>query len=194
VVPWRCRWWQKTTVQFQATANQVYDEVFAVHQFWGEGFFHGMFESLPRLVPYVQFLNENPHIRIYCRSDNQLSTLFGIRDFAKRLIKEPNFGARVLYSPAGGGCGEILPTLTLQMTSFYAQRDLSNNPQERRTVVLVKRSKKRWFGNQSLDGVSLIEQSLQDMMNENVTAAFKKVIHLLMRDALCTCEHEDEMF
>ena len=36
--------------------KEVYDEVFTITQYWGEGFFHGTIENLPRLAPFIPYL------------------------------------------------------------------------------------------------------------------------------------------
>jgi hypothetical protein len=111
-----------------------------------EEFYHSTFDGVPRLAPYVQFLNDNPDIRINCRSKNPLFRLLGINDWKTRVLTDQNFGARVVYSPAGGPCGRValLPT---HLMSYYAKQHLHNQPSLRNTIVLIKRSTKRWFNN-----------------------------------------------
>ena len=44
--------------------TELYNEVFTIAQYWGEGFFHGTMENLPRLAPFLPFLKQVSHIII----------------------------------------------------------------------------------------------------------------------------------
>jgi hypothetical protein len=144
LVPTRCRTENSGLPPRISKYTPVYDEVFVIHHYWDEGFYHSTFESTPRLAAHVKFLNDNPSVRIFSVGKNPIQTLFGITNWLDRQIPDHHFVARVLYSPAGGGCG-LLPILTNHLTSFYAKRGLANNPAARDTIVLIKRSSRRWF-------------------------------------------------
>jgi hypothetical protein len=63
------------------------------------------------------------------------------------LITELDFGARVVYMPAGGRCGRAT-LLTGQMLHLYLSQDLPNTNHTRNTIILIRRSKRRrWFNN-----------------------------------------------
>ncbi|ELT88424.1 hypothetical protein CAPTEDRAFT_195712 [Capitella teleta] len=146
VSPQRCRSHDGGQLPRTFKKLKVYDHVLDIHQFWDYGFYHSTFESLPRLTPYVNFLNENPDVMIYSRNNNDIQGLLGIQNLNKRLLKDHNFRAKVLYSPAGGKCG-MPALLTTQLLSLYAKQGLENNPLTRDKIILIKRSHKRFFEN-----------------------------------------------
>ena len=60
------------------TNNITHDEVFTISQFWGTAFFHGAVENLPRIALYLDFLRENPHIKIHVASLHPFFSVFGL--------------------------------------------------------------------------------------------------------------------
>ncbi|ELT99174.1 hypothetical protein CAPTEDRAFT_215897 [Capitella teleta] len=156
--PQRCRSDDGGKLPHRYGELKVYDHVLDVHQFWDHGFYHSTFESLPRLTPYVSFLNDNPDVMIYSRNNNDIQGLLGIQNLNKRLLKDNNFRAKVLYSPAGGRCG-MPALLTTQLLSLYAKRDLENNPLTRDKIILIKRSYKRFFNNHDVIASMLAKEA-----------------------------------
>ncbi|ELU01832.1 hypothetical protein CAPTEDRAFT_196589 [Capitella teleta] len=144
LTPQRCKYKTIGDIPSHNSTLKVYDEVFDVHQFWDQGFYHLHFESVPRLAPYVKFLNDNPNVMIFLRTGNPITSFLGIKDLDKRRLRDWRFRAKVLYSPAGCACGNPA-LLTTQLLSLYAKRDLENNPKKRNKIVLIKRSRKRFF-------------------------------------------------
>ncbi|ELU00628.1 hypothetical protein CAPTEDRAFT_206595 [Capitella teleta] len=144
LTPQRCKYMTIGDIPGHNRKLKVYDEVFDVHQFWDQEFYHLHFESVPRLAPYVKFLNDNPSVKIFLRTGNPITSFLGIEDLEKRRLRDGRFRARVLYSPAGCPCGNP-GLLTTQLMSLYAKRGLENNPQKRNKIVLIKRSHKRFF-------------------------------------------------
>ena len=123
-----------------------YFQVFTISLYWGSGFFHAVVEDLSRIAPYSTFLANNPDIKIHVN---------GKTSFTKNILKDLGISedrlvtgvveARVLYQPMGSRCGygtffplHVLSMLTKQNMNQSAPRD---------TIVLIKRSTKRWFGN-----------------------------------------------
>jgi hypothetical protein len=123
----------------------VYDEVFTMTQSWGRGFYHGMLEDLPRLAPYLPFLLRHPEIKIHVVGGNKYLRVLGIPH--NRLLTANAVVARVLYMPAGGTCGRsaLFTTQVLSQTLLHAVHNRTRSPQD--TIVLIKRSSKRWFQN-----------------------------------------------
>ncbi len=150
VIPHRCK--QHTSIQ---TINgECYKEVFTVAQYWGGGFYHATVEDIPRIAPYVQFLLKYPSIYIHVFAKNSYTKTFtaklGIP--SSRLITGI-IQARVLYLPAGGPCG-IGSFFSTQMLSAYLRSTLEKTAlpsavksQHQKSVILQKRSSKRWFKN-----------------------------------------------
>ncbi|ELT92670.1 hypothetical protein CAPTEDRAFT_209526 [Capitella teleta] len=144
LTPQRCEYEQTDHTPSNYSDLELHDQVFAVHQFWDQGFYHSHFESVPRLAPYVKFLNDNPSVKIFLRGGEPHVRYLGIKNLDQRRLKDWKFRARVLYSPAGSPCGHPA-LLTTQLVSLYAKRDLENNPQKQNKIVLIKRSHKRFF-------------------------------------------------
>ncbi|ELT94365.1 hypothetical protein CAPTEDRAFT_192992 [Capitella teleta] len=144
LIPQRCKDYEATGHIPTYLNPKVYDQVFDVHQYWDREFYHSHIEVVPRLAPYVKFLNDNPSVKIFLRGGDPIKRFLGIKDLDKRLLEDWEFRARVLYSPAGSPCGNPA-LLTTQLMSLYAKRDLENNPQKRNKIVLIKRSLKRFF-------------------------------------------------
>ncbi|ELT92108.1 hypothetical protein CAPTEDRAFT_206624 [Capitella teleta] len=142
LTPMRCK--EAQPGEFPENPNEMkeYDAVFSVHQTSATDFYHSSLEGTPRLAPYVQFLNDNPYVKIHFQSSNPLQNVLGIRDIEKRRLTKQDFRAKVLYSPSGAPCG-IPPLFATQLVSFYARKRLSNS--YRNKVILIKRSTKRFF-------------------------------------------------
>ena len=126
---------------------KMYDEVFTVSQYWGDGYFHLLVETLPRLTPFLQFLSDNPSIKVHVFGVDRAYVLplfsqFGLtRDrFVYGLIR-----ARVLYLPQTGMCGGAL-VFNSRLQSMIQRSFIStheSNP--RKSIVIIKRSHKRYF-------------------------------------------------
>ena len=143
---------EKYTPVYPGTQKQVksdiYDEVFTMSQYWGDAYFHILVESLPRLVPFVKFLKENPQIKIHIYGLghgylHEFFRHFGIPEkrFVTGLIR-----ARVLYMPQSGPCAGAL-VFNGRMQSMVHRSRITTPPEPRRSIVLIKRSKKRYFRN-----------------------------------------------
>ncbi|KAK2158936.1 hypothetical protein LSH36_161g02013 [Paralvinella palmiformis] len=127
------------------TTIQTYEEVFTISQFWGSEFYHGTLEDLPRIAPYLTFLQKHRHIRIHVAAEMKYLNLLGIDD--SRLINGSVIKADILYMPPGGPCGNsrFFPTQILASTIANEKNHISSN--KRDVIVLINRSKKRWFKN-----------------------------------------------
>lgn len=139
IVPNRCRSAHSTKV-CRNNVKSYADEVFTISQFWAEGFFHSTMENLPRLLPYLTFLKTHSDIKIHVnRKNNRFFTHLGIP--ASRMITG-TVKAGVLYMPTGTKCG-MLPLFTGQLLSKALRKSMK--PQNRTTIVLIRRSHKRYF-------------------------------------------------
>ena len=125
--------------------KHVYSEVFTIAQYWGFGFFHATVEDLTRIGPHLNFLRDNEKIRIHVARRNGF-----MNNFMKYLGINPsrllsgNVGARILYVPAGTTCGRpaVFPTYLL---SLEFRSRITSQPQERKSILLIKRTIKRRF-------------------------------------------------
>lgn len=124
----------------------IYEEVFSVAQFWASGYFHAMIEQLPRLAPYIEYLRNRPSIKIHVHSlETFVVQIFEYLGFEKeRLIAGP-VRAKMLYSPAGGKCGNT-PIYNAQILSYAFQQIIPRQSVKPKDIILLlKRSQKRYF-------------------------------------------------
>ncbi len=148
IVPERCRQWQglksRKVKRQDLLSAPLFDEVFTISQFWGEGFFHSSLENLPRMAPYLDYLQRYPDIKIHMSMRHPFLPLLGLDP--KRVVKG-NVRAKLLYMPKGGSCGNpaIFPT---QALSSHLRKGLGTIS-ERNTIILIKRSRRRWFRHHS---------------------------------------------
>ena len=142
--------------------SEIYDEVFTMSQYWGGAYFHILVESLPRLPPFVQFLKDNPKIKIhiYGLYHSYLHEFFSHFDISEDRFITGLIRARVLYLPQSGPCAGAL-VFNGRMQSMIHRTKIIVSPQSRRSIVLIKRSKKRYFNNH--DGILA---ALQEVANE----------------------------
>jgi hypothetical protein len=66
-----------------------------------------------------------------------------------RLITERVIKANILYVPPGGPCGNSPFFATQILASAITKQKTHNMSNKRDVIVLIKRSKKRWFKNHS---------------------------------------------
>ncbi len=128
--------------------HTIYEEVLTLSQFWAGGFFHGFLEQFVKLAPYINFLKDNPHIKIHVFSKasfivNPLK-LLGINP--DRLVTG-TVGAKLLYMPAGTPCGRP-GFLNAQLLSLQFRNLITRPAKPRNTILLIKRPhipQKRYF-------------------------------------------------
>jgi len=126
----------------------LYDEVFVIAQHWGKGMFHRMVEIMPRIVFYLEFLRDNPQIRVVAPEPpgGRLSELFriiGVDD--TRLVVGP-VRAKVVYQPRSSKCGfaNVQESQTLSaLYREYIRRTFP--PQPRNKLLLIRRTGLRRF-------------------------------------------------
>ena len=128
--------------------TEINDEVFAISQYWGYGYFHNMVECLPRMVPFVQFLKDNPQIKIhiYGLSQRYIRELLEHFDIPEERFIFGLIRARILYLPQSGPCAGAV-VFNERMQSMVHRSKITVPPQPRRSIVLIKRSEKRFFKN-----------------------------------------------
>ena len=142
LIPRRCK--QRTNRYcIKTNASSTYDEVFTISQYWGNGFFHGTLENLPRLALYLPYLRKHENIKIHVASTHPFLPYLGLSP--DRLVVG-TVQAKVLYMPAGGVCGK-LPYIHGRMLALELQRPIRVNT-NRDVIVLIRRSHhRRWFNN-----------------------------------------------
>ncbi|ELT93454.1 hypothetical protein CAPTEDRAFT_191413 [Capitella teleta] len=122
------------------------DKIFVISERWGEAFFHSLVENLPRLLPWLKYLQENPTIKIHIKSmyHNIIQKVFNI---SYSRVTAGNIRANLIILPAGIPCGKpaVYPT---QLLWYQIHKQLPAIPmEERMNLVLIKRlpRKNRYF-------------------------------------------------
>ena len=122
-----------------------YSEVFTIAQYWGGGYFHAHIEDFPRLAPYLDFLAANPQIKIHIIK--YFPTLDTLGLSADRFVTG-RIKADIVYVPQGGGCGWTHPIGGQILSHKYSTYITSVFPMEhleRRSIVLMERTERRWL-------------------------------------------------
>ena len=151
--------------QYTQEQTMVYDEVFTIANIYGGTYYHFMVEHLSRIAPFVTFLADNQSIKIH------LSTY--IRQYIRNFISHFNITrsriitgsirARVLYRPQSGPCTQ--PVLfNTRLQSMIHRSTISEPPEPRKSIILMKRSRGRWFNNHAQ-----IKKKLQELATEYST-------------------------
>ena len=145
IIPQRCQQQLNYVSNFHKNVRIFENEVFTIAQFWGAGYFHALVEELPRIAPYLEFLKAHKNIKVHVNSKQSfIMNILNILGISSDRIITGHLQAKILYMPAGSGCGR--PSLfNIQLLSMKLRSLIPLPPQERRTIVLIKRSKKRFF-------------------------------------------------
>ena len=147
LVPYTCAHDINTNVPNGFENTPIYKEVFILTQFWGNQFFHRMIEMLPRMMPYLEFLQQNKEIMISIPGEDS-----ALRDFLKILgisAERTVIGtvrAKVAYMPRGTPCGFALVHET-QLFSQIMRRHIQTNmsPKKRNKIMMIRRTGLRHF-------------------------------------------------
>ncbi len=145
---------------------QFANEVFTISEFWGFGFFHTMIEDVPRIAPYLPFLRRHKEIKIHVMAKTKFTrnilALLGIEE--DRLI-DGYVRARIIFMPMGTRCG-YANIFNIQLLSLYCRRTISHaNKDAKTSVVLIKRSAKRFFTHHD----QILQQLRLMQMRYNIT-------------------------
>jgi len=126
----------------QKSELPVYKDVFVSSQCWGASTYHWMLETMPRLIPWIQFLKDNPKMKIH-QTDGQKTIvqnflkLIGVDP--KRLIDGPTFATN-LWTFRGTACGfsQVYPS---QLMNQYFRDEIELEPAQKGIPVLLIRRK-----------------------------------------------------
>ncbi len=128
--------------------TRVYDEVFVISQYWGEGHFHNMMEDMPRLAPFLIFLRKHPSISIHVTNRGAMTVaLFRALGLDPARMVSGNIHGHIVYLPRSSACGHLLLSegqLLSHEYRTYIQDNLSGDKLWN-SVVFIKRSKSRYF-------------------------------------------------
>ncbi len=143
--PYRCGLSHTDLELKMEEVEEFYEEVFTTVTLWGHGYYHWIIESLPRIMPYVEFLKQNPNIRIHVLEINSfvMKTL-QLLGLERNELVSGVIRAHVMYMPAGIPCGtaSVFPT---RLLSLCMRDAMVWTPEARRSILVVKRSTRRYF-------------------------------------------------
>ena len=189
---------QKCNRQLQKSCSKRWEnvkrhrEVFTIAQSWGGGFYHGNLEQLPRISPYLLFLQRHPEIMIHVQGTPKYLNLLGIDK--SRLIHAPAIKADLLYMPAGGTCGRSSVFTTQVLASFLSTKPIDISSTSQNTIVLIKRTKSRWFGQHEAilrmieKHASRVNLSVQ-VFGDNPLPSLEKTIEMFRRAKIVVAPH-----
>ena len=129
-------------------------------------------EGLPRLVPYLDFLNSHQHIKIHVLLASKSHKKAAYLRYFKMLNLNPdrmvtgNVRADIVYLPKGGTCGNVVEPHGQIFSHVLRSFIKAHYPREtaesaRRTLVLIKRSHRR-----QLKQFTVIQRKLQTIAQE----------------------------
>ena len=145
LIPWSCHP-DESFHYFQPTSRPGrYREVFVLGQYKGTTFFHFTIENLTRIAAYLSFLLRHPTIKIHVRKKTGFTRHFlaALGIASSRFVSEYS-QADIVYMPAGSPCGQTT-LFNAQLLSMQLRAGMSDPAPPRDTIVLIRRSKKRWF-------------------------------------------------
>ena len=129
--------------------SPLYEEVFSIAQYWGNGFYHLNIEDLPRVAPFLPWLRENPQIKIHIYGDGKrnykyLSQIMEYLQISEKQLVTGPLRAKYAYMPETSHCGMNLVTNTQILSLEYRQVIKNKFKQSKRgSIVLIKRSGER---------------------------------------------------
>ena len=146
IMPMSCRWKSDQYSYFQpAKSYPRHSEVFVLSQHWGKTFFHFLIENLTRISAYLSFLTRHPDIKILVHKPSGfIRTLLAALGMDPSRLVSGDIQADVAYMPAGSPCGHAT-IFSAQALSLHFRSRLPEPAPPRDTIILIRRSQKRWF-------------------------------------------------
>ena len=136
--------------------SPMYEKAFVISQYWGDQFYHALAEDLPRLAYYYEYLLQHNDIVIVTRSAGFPHALLEFLGFERDRMASGAVQAKYVYVPEPSvECGypNVLGLLKLRdifyqrIQNLYPEVDLKISTSNRKTIVLIKRSRGRWLAN-----------------------------------------------
>lgn len=156
IVIQRCYQDLKPKLPYKWRQAKLYKEIFVIMQYFGGSFFHFHVEGLPRLMPYLKWLEDNPHIPILIQKPKYNNAFEGFLKVTKipreRFVTDKIVRAKILYMPAGGICGRSNLFGTVA-TSLYVKSRFASLPTGKPdSVVFIKRSSsgRLWINHETI--------------------------------------------
>ena len=174
----------------------IYSEVFVLTQFWGEAFFHKINEVLPRIAPYVEFLTQNPSIKLHAAEEFGLTrAALKFLGFAPERIITGVSRAKVVYLPQATPCGFAHSQELQLLSAMYRERiGKTMSGLERNLVVLIKRSGLRRFKKQP-EVAYVVEKTAGKfgyefaVFADSPTPSMEETMHMFARAVMVVAPH-----
>ena len=188
----------KTSTENGYVKYPLYDEVLTIAQFYGTFYFHYNVEMLPRIFPYVQFLKDNPSVKIHVPSSSNRRTraLLTMLGLDQSQLVDGSVRSRVVYVPQGSACGMSANPLTLQMMSqFYL--DYMNRhfpPITTGAIIFIERSRARRLIQQPEVTTYLENMAAKNnldfvIFSDKLLPSFEETMKLFRRAVLVVAPH-----
>ena len=167
--------------------SPLYSEVLSIAQFFGFAVYHNNVEIIPRVMPYIEFLVRHPDIKLHVGETRSHFTAFilGIVGIPEDRIITGVVRAKVVYLPEGTTSG-FVHILNTQLLSHKYRSYIKNvlGQQDRRSVVVVRRTWSRYFSN-----ITKVEN-----MVENITKKYGLKFEIFSDDPVPSILESMKMF
>ena len=123
----------------------LYSEVLVISQPWADAYFHGTVESIPRIAPYLQFLQQNTNIKVHAgQTDSFTARLLNMMGIPASRLITGTVRALIAYLPQSTDCGYASIPL-VQLTSHHYRQYLDRTSPDlpRRNLVMIHRNFRR---------------------------------------------------
>ena len=141
----------------------LYDQVFALGDPSSGNIYHLLVDSISKMVANLEFLQSNPNIKILVPGPrSQILPLFDILKLSTNRILSGNVRAMIAYVPGSGyTCFPHLQNIQIfsEVTRNFIRKPTKGI--QRRSVVFIRRTYKRFFVNQSA-----IENMVKEIADE----------------------------
>ena len=138
-----------STITVDQTTTPHYEEVYVISVNYPV-FFHATIESIPRLIPHLDFLKRNPQIKIHAHLQGDAKTAirscFTMLGLEHSRLVSGLISATVVYLPNAGGCiNSLQPNVQAfaNLAEKYARNVLGQPFGQRKYIVLLQRAKTR---------------------------------------------------
>ena len=149
VIPQKCQFKKSPAGANTSTpvADSSHREVFTAALRDGGGFFHDIADHIPRLVPYLTFLRQHPSIKVHLGrkiNHDRLLPYLEMAGVSEERIVVGIVHGDLVYSPRGSTCA-LAPIFNLNYQSLLYRSWIRVSPEMLWSIVIIQRSKKRWF-------------------------------------------------
>ena len=128
-----------------------YDEVLSIAQMYQKNVFHIVIDSVQRIIPYLTYLQINQDVKVHvgCEINTLFTEMLAILGIPKHRLVSGIIKANVVYFPQGSDRGFVhVQNVQLLSTKFLQYIKNRTKYHERRSVILIRRTVKRYMLNE----------------------------------------------